>query len=409
MAGRSIFRETNLMILVAGQWVSVAGNNLFTLAVAWLVLAETHSRTALGLVSAVGALGMAAGLVSGVVADRWNRQRTMMWSDGVRAVVCAILAAAAWAGWAPAWLLAAGALALGLAGSVFGPAQAGVLPTLVAPERLAEANGVAQGAQGSAQLAGLALGGVALGIVGAAGAFAADAVSFVVSVVSVGLMRLPRTAAVPRGGASLAELRASLAEGYRHVGSSPALRRLTAVSLLLNLFLAPVNALDVAWVRQVLHQDAAVYGLFGAVLLAGLVIGAFALAAPLMRRVAFTPLAISCLTVAGAALAVFSRLPHVAPDLAMYGVFGLAIGVVQVLGETLVQRLVPNRLLGRVSGVVGAMASLAMPAGLAAAGIVASLMPLAQLFLAGGVLFALSSLLAIGVTWEEGVQQAAVS
>ena len=401
-ASAGIWRNRNLLILVGGQWVSQAGTQLFTMAVYWTVLSQTHSRSDLGFVGSLLSLAAIFGLVAGALVDRWDRRRTLIWVDSVRAVLAASLVAAALADRLPVFALVAVVLAMSIVGQFFYPAESALLPAVVAADDLVAANSLNQGASASAQLLGAALGGVILGLLGPTILFGFNALSFAVSVASLMLIRLavappPRVRAAGAGlGAAAASLWREIMEGQRLIWRDPFLRRALPVSVMVNFALAPITFLDVAWVRQVLHLGAVVYGLFGVAIVVGILIGS-ALASLVAPRVALPRLVMVLVAAAGLCVFGLSRLPVVAPDLAFLAAFGLFVGVLNTAVAAAMQRSVPDAVRGRVFGALSAFSNLAIPFGGLLAGIGAALVPLGALFAGAGLVLAATALLTIGM------------
>src|SRR5581483_8396694 len=121
--------------------------------------------------------------VAGVFVDRWNRKATMIAADLLRAGVIAGLLLVHGAG--EVWLI----FALGFAESVvsrfFFPARAAVLPLLVAPEQLPQANAAMGLIEPLSQLGGPALGGVLVAVWGPHGAALVDALSYLLSAAAI--------------------------------------------------------------------------------------------------------------------------------------------------------------------------------------------------------------------------------
>lgn len=386
----SIWRNRNFAILAAGQWVSQIGNTFYALAIYWFVIAATHSRADLGFVGAAsGATGI-LGLLSGVLVDRWDRRRTMVAADAARAVLSAALGTLAAVGYLPLWLLLSLVLCLSAVGTLFQPAQAALIPAVVEPGALAAANGVTQGLTASANLLGAVLGGALLGLLGPVVLFFTNAASFVGSVFSLGLLRLPQAAyRSPAEGRRLQSLLRESREGLQAIVRNSYLRRVIPTGIVVNFALMPLNVLDVAWVRQVLHLGALAYGLFGGAILVGILTGS-ALSGPALRLPARTVL-VAGVPISGLAVAALSRLPSLLPDLALLFVFGVIVAVINSAVITVVQRATPDELMGRVVATMIALISVANPLGALLAGWSASVAPLADVFLVGGVLMMLAT------------------
>jgi MFS transporter, DHA3 family, macrolide efflux protein len=379
----TIWRNRNLLTLVGGQWVSQIGNTLFTMAVYWTVLARTGSRADLGFVGSILALASVFGLVAGAFVDRWDRRRTMIWVDVGRTVLAFAL------------------LALALGSQFFYPAEASMLPAVVSGADLTAATSMNQSSMVMAQLVGASLGGAILGLLGPVILFGFNGVSFGVSVVTLVLLRVTAPPIAPRQAtagvaAAAGALWREIVQGQRTIWASPFLRRALPISCVVNFALAPINFLDVAWVRQVLHLGAFVYGLFGVAILVGMLAGS-ACASLVATRISLRVALAVGITAAGLCIVALSRLPLAVPDLLFLAGFGLAVGVVNTMVTASLQRAVPDRVRGRVFGTLSAFSNMAMPLGGLLTGIGATILPIGAIFAGAGVLLAASSLLIVGL------------
>jgi MFS family permease len=227
-------------LLFSGQAISVIGDALFPVALAFAVLELSGSASSLGLVLAAQALPLALfALVGGVVGDRLSRQKLMLASDLARAAVQAVAAALLIAGAAEIWHLAVLAALYGTAEAFFRPAAGGLVPRLVPDEHLLQANSLIAMSQSLGMVLGPALAGVLIALFGPGSAIAIDAASFLVSAACLWAMT-PRPGARvdvedETGAAFLAQLR----EGWREVTSRVWLRSFLVVLAAYHLIALP--------------------------------------------------------------------------------------------------------------------------------------------------------------------------
>lgn len=208
------------MLFQAGQLLSAAGSSLSTIAYPLLVLALTHSPAKAGLVSFVRLLpAPLLALPAGVVSDRFDRRRIMLWSDGVRALALASLAVVVWRH-AAFWPIPLLAFVEGAGEAFFGACLGGVLRSVVPPSQLPTAVSVQQGRTAVVGVGGPPAGG-ALFAVARALPFAVDAASYAFSFAAVAAMRTPFQQ--PRERRPL-RIRVDLAEGFRFLWTQPFLR-----------------------------------------------------------------------------------------------------------------------------------------------------------------------------------------
>ena len=210
-------RERDFALLWTGMTVSLLGDGIYLVAVAWQVYDLSNDPTALSLVGLSWTVGMVAFLLTGgIVSDRVERRRVMIGADLVRAGVLAAIAALALTGVIEVWHLVALVVLFGAGEAFFGPAFGALIPDVVSAERLVEANALDQLVrQAAARLAGPALGGFVVALVGAGSAFAIDAATFVVSAAFLVRMRPRERGEMAVRSTVLTELR----EGWTEVRS----------------------------------------------------------------------------------------------------------------------------------------------------------------------------------------------
>jgi MFS family permease len=212
LPGIGALRERQFRLLFIGQSVSILGDAMSGVALAFAVLEIGGSASQLGLVLAAGAVPFLLFLlVGGVVADRLPRRGVMLTADVVRMVTQATMAVLLIAGVAHIWELAALQALRGTASAFFGPASTGLIPQTVSPERLQEANALRGLASAASWIAGPAIAGVLVAGAGAGWALGADAATFAVSAALLAAMRLPVRERLP-AGRFLHDLRAGWVE-----------------------------------------------------------------------------------------------------------------------------------------------------------------------------------------------------
>jgi MFS family permease len=190
--------------------------------------------------------------VGGLASDRWRPWTVMMTSDAVRAVAVAALAVAATLGPARALVLVPIAVVLGAGEGLFLPGSYSIVPALLPGEDLQAGNALASGGNQLAMLAGPALGGVLVALVGPVPGFALDAVTFALSAAAlagVRATRRPAPAAVPSPAAApgpaaapaaVAPSPAAAAPGHGHSAVTPTVRKLLRSERVLQVLLLVV-------------------------------------------------------------------------------------------------------------------------------------------------------------------------
>ncbi|HEX6655842.1 MAG TPA: MFS transporter, partial [Candidatus Limnocylindria bacterium] len=207
--------ERQFRLLWIGQTGSAIGDSLVGVALAFAVLQLTGSAGDLGLVFAAFALPrVILTLVGGVWSDRLPRQQVMVACDLVRAGTQAVVSSLLITGNAQVWHLIVLALVMGGADAFFTPASTGLMPEIVSPGRVQQANALRSLSQSGAHIVGPLLSGVIVATIGTGWAFALDGLSFLVSAGFLLAMRVP-----PRVAPARRAFVTELAEGWREVVS----------------------------------------------------------------------------------------------------------------------------------------------------------------------------------------------
>jgi len=289
------------------------------------------------------------GLIAGVYADRWRRQRILVWSSVGRAASLGALPVL-WAfGALEVWTLVVLLLAFG-AFSVFGfAATQSLLPQLVPRDRLVEANARLDQSDAAARTVGPALGGGLVGLLGAPVAIAVDAVSYLAdAVLNAGL----RVDEKPADRTVQRHLRREIGEGLRWTYRHPTLTPLavsTHVWFVANA--AGFTALAVVALRE-MGLSAFVFGLLVAASGMASLVGATA-SPTVGRRLGTGPAIIATRTVHPIAWILVAAAPEIRAGVVLLGAAlvlqGLAMGVENANDTGYWQVVTPDRLLGRAN------------------------------------------------------------
>jgi MFS family permease len=208
-------RHRDFRLLWSGMCVSLMGDGIFLVAMAWQVYALSNAPTALALVGiAMTVPTIAFLLLGGVVSDRLDRRRVMLAADLTRGVAVALMAVLSMSGLLELWHVVALVAVYGAGAAFFGPAFDAIVPDVLPASELARANSLDQFVRPVAlRLAGPALGGLLIDAVGVGTAFAFDAASFAISAIALVCM----TTRTPLHAAERASVGADIRTGLRYV------------------------------------------------------------------------------------------------------------------------------------------------------------------------------------------------
>ena len=343
----SPLRHRDFRVLWTGMSVSLVGDGIFIVAMAWEAYSLWNSPYALALVGIGGTIPTVLFLLpGGVVSDRFDRRSVMLWADALRGLAVGALAVLAFASVLRLWELVALVGVYGIGTAFFTPAFDAIVPDLLPADDLAAANALDQFVRPIAfRLAGPAIGGV-LVAAGTGIAFTVDAATFAISGVAVLLMRRQ---AQPWHEEPAAAVTAAMAEGLRFVRQRVWLwGTLVSAAFAYLVFLGPTEVLLPYVVKNTLHASPTMLGL---VFAAG-GIGAIGAAVLMGHRrhprrdvtVMYATWTIATLAVVGYGLATAAWQLMIAC---------LAFNALETAGTivwaTMKQRHVPASMLGRVS------------------------------------------------------------
>jgi len=351
---RSLWRHGDFMKLWTGQTVSEFGSVVTRTALPFTAILTLHATAfEVGfLVASASTAVLLVGLFAGALVDRSRRRPLMIGSDVVRALLLLSIPAAAVAGTLRMELLYVVAFVEAALGSLFDVAYRTYLPSLLPQERLLEGNAKISMTGGIAEIGGPGLAGGLVQLITAPMAMLVDAISYVFSAITIGLIRAPEQHVEHVEGP--AGLRRQLAEGFAAVAHHPLLRPMALASVTGALF---GNFYYSLYGLFALNELGLSPFLLGIVVSAGGVgsLAASGIVGPLTRRFGYGP-TIVWTRVAAAVLSVLTPLaggpPFVAAGfLFIPQLFGDGLSTIGNIDQlTVRQQVTPRRLLGRVNG-----------------------------------------------------------
>ncbi|MFI6977485.1 MFS transporter [Embleya sp. NPDC050154] len=347
----SPWRIADFRTLFTAAALSELGTNMGYVAIPLIAVAALDASP--GQVGALAALGTVAflliGLPVGAWVDRMRRRRVMMFADLIRAALIASIPVAWWLDALTLPQLYAVVLLNGCATVFFDVGSQSFLPHLVGREALVSANAAMVSLMATANIAGRSAGGFLIQLVAAPAALVCTAVGYLAS--GLGLTRIRADGAPTTTGGPERRLRTEIADGLRHVGHTPELRALAATAALTNFGSQLVNVLlPVVFVRE-LGLPAGALGLYLALGGLGILVGARC-ARPISGRLGFgrtLGLAGLCLAPAGLLIPLLDRGPWLVVAGLGWFLATAKMGMDNVLGVSLRQRLTPDAMLGRMN------------------------------------------------------------
>ena len=341
-----LLRRRDFRRAYAAVAVSELGDAFQYVALMWFALVAAGPLGVIAVRLADSVPALLFGLHGGVAADRWDRRRVMIGADLVRGLVLVPVAVAGLTGHLPIAALVGAAFVLTAATSYFAPAYGALLPTLVDRRNVQQANGLVRASADALSVGGWALAALLLAFLPISAFFALNAASFFLSAVFLAGVAA-RGAPMHEEGAERPRIR----EGFAALRPRPVLAAsvavlAVAVTLSSGTWIVGVPEL----VRSTLGRGAGSFSLVAASYALGSICAGLALARHPIRRKARASMLAWMLYLPAYGLFAFAG----SLGVALAG--GFAAGVGQgsswVLINSAAQEEVPDRLLGRVTGLV---------------------------------------------------------
>ncbi|HEX8502581.1 MAG TPA: MFS transporter [Pyrinomonadaceae bacterium] len=359
----------NFRLFLAGAFLSNAGTWMQTVAQSWLVLQLTDSGTWLGVDTFVAtAPGLALTLVGGVIADKLDRKRLLIYTQALAGLSALVLALLIWSErirWrgearrpGDVWMVLVLTFVTGCCWALAGPSYQAITFDLVGREDVANAVALNSSQFQLARVVGPLLAALTMRLLGMSGCFLANGLSYVAIVVALSRVKFgpPGGArAAPAQGAAAAAGVASpgprsmwgdLVEAFLYVRVRPRVRVVLLCSTVVSLFGAPYLVLMPLLARNVYGWGEAGLSLLMGTAGAGALCGALVLAyLGDFRRKGL--LLLGSLFSGGACIAALGAASPAAAVPLLFGT-GMSMVCVFALGNTLLQQLVSDGMRGRV-------------------------------------------------------------
>ena len=339
-----LLAQRNARVYLAGQALSILGDSALWLAAAIWVKSLTGSSSAAGLVFFAFTLPQFAAPLAGLLVDRVRRRPLLIATNLV--IGAAVLLLLLVRGPEQVWLIYAVMVVYGASYSVLSSGQTALVPAMVPDEALPDMNAALQTVRQGLRLVSPLVGAGLFAWQGGGVVALLDAATFALAAASLLVIRVDEPAPAPREGHWLAEM----AAGIRHVRRTPVLVQMVVAAVLAMLLFGFGETIVFAVVDQGLHRPPTFVG----VLLTGQGVGAVVgglTAGLLLRRMGGGVLfgvALACAGACGLLLAI-PVLPVVAAAVVL---FGLSLPWLLVSVVTVLQRVTPSEVLGRVSSAV---------------------------------------------------------
>ena len=382
-------RSRNYRLFFSGQIISLIGTWMTRIATSWLVYRMTDSAVLLGVVGFASQIpSFLLGPIAGVWVDRWDRHRTLVWTQSLSMIQSFSLAALVLTGTAKIWEIILLALFQGVINAFDMPArQSFVIQMVDRREDLGNAIALHGSMVNSASLVGPAIAGVVIAAVGEGYCFLIDGISYIAVIISLLSMRIT----IPQARRPQREVMHELQEGWHYVRGSLPIRSILMNLGLVSMFGFPYSVLMPIFAAEVLHGGPNTLGF----LMAAVGVGALAGTASLTMRKSIVGLGrriVIATALAGAALIAFGWSHMLWLTVLILPFVGFGLMQQMAPSNTILQTIVDDEKRGRVMSFY-AMAFLGMvPFGSLLAGYLAARIGAPRTMMVNGAVCLIGSL-----------------
>jgi MFS family permease len=372
----------SLFVSNIGSWMQMTATN-------WLLYELTSSPLQLGLNGVFRAIpALTLGWISGTFADRYDRKRFMMLTQATLALITFMLGMLDYAGKIQAWQIYLFTFVSASVGAFDGPVRQALFPSLIPRAVLPNAVALNSLLWKGAALLGPTLGGIAISLMGTAGAFFANAASFLVVVFALLLMRAA-SAVHERRRDFIAETR----EGFSYILSQPIILGITVMEAFASIF-GIDHALLTILASDIFRVGASGFGFLQSARGLGAVIGSTFFITMGQRPGQGRILCVSALLY-GAGFALFGLAPSFSLALVLLAFVGATDTIWSAARGTILQMLTPERFRGRVMGVFQLSNRGLHPLGQLESGILVPLIGAREATVIGGAIVSLMTLVTV--------------
>ena len=352
------------MLLWSGQVVSTLGSTASSIVFPLLILALTNSPAAAGVAAALRAAPyLIFSLPVGALIDRWDRKRVMINCDVWRAIVILSVPVAVWWDALTIWQIYLVAFVEGSLFVFFNIAEVAALPRVVPAAQLPQAAAQNEAAFGAVHIVGPSIGTFLYQTLGKSAPFIADAISYVMSVVSLLLIKTEFRLAK---AAPSAPLRAEIVEGLRWLWHKPLIRYMAFLTGGLNLVNAAVPLIVIVLAKEMGARDVEI-GLIFSIGGIGGIIGSL-IGGQIQKRFSFGQVIIAVIWLEALLFPLYALVPHFILLGAIYALIYTMSPIYNVVQFSYRLSLIPDALQGRVNSTFRLMAFGFMPLGAAISG-----------------------------------------
>lgn len=356
----------NFILLLQGQLISIFGDTIYEMALRIWILAKTRSLTLMGIIMATSILPkIFISPFAGTFIDRHSRKKILIVSDVVSGITVCIIGIATIIGCVEIWMVILAGIIVGICGCFFNPTINSAIPDVVPKNSLLKANSALSSIGTMNNMAGYAFGGFLVQIIGAPILFLLNGVSFLLSAVAEGFVKIPRI----EPSIKKVTFREDMKAGFNYVKSNKGLRYLYITIAFLNFFASMSMTLTLPLFKMHKQLGVGLFGIAMAINTFGMLVGYSILAIKGLKKERQFFLFIISGILISFTMIIYSMTLNFTLIAILFFVDGVCLAWMGSLLQSSMQKFVPDNMRSKVFAFRNMLSSSLMPLGMILAGI----------------------------------------
>lgn len=385
-----IFKNKNFMIIWIAQFISKIGNEFHSIALMWYIMQLTGSTIQMGTSLIFSELPMIIlGAFAGVIADRYDRKKIIIICDFLSGLLVAAIFILTLKKTRNVAYLYGISFLISSVSAFFSPCYSALIPAVVKEEDLPSANSASQFSSGISSILGPAAAGILIYFIGIPGLFLVNSISFILACILESFIIVPKS---QKGNLTIKNFREDVKEGFLFsIKNKVLLNYIIVGGAVINFFAAPLSIFIPVFSKNILNGQSGSYGF----LLSSLAVGGTAASVICaLKGKKFNPFRMITLSLCfeGIFMCVFALSKNLIFSLISLFLLGSSFGFCSIYLSTVFQKLIPNKMMGRVSSLGNILCCISVPLGYFFGGIFADKYKVTNVILVYGILVFASAL-----------------
>ncbi len=393
--------ETQFKRKLVADVVSRFGDSLDAIAFSWMVYALTKSAALTATTFAVNILvSVLLSPFSAALITNWNKKNIMVIGDLLRGSLVLMTEFLFYLGYLQPWMIIVTTALNSTIESFRQPAGKAAFPFIVSKEKYTDALSLSSALMPLAELIGMALAGIIIGLIGVTGALLIDALTFLFSAVMIATLVIPKPTIKEKLHPYLA-FKKDTKEGFTYVASQKLILSICFAAAMINFTLTPIMALQTAYVAESLQLSALALSVMGIANGIGMVFGGLVVPKLVKIITRYQSLVMSLFGLC------FSMIMHNALPLfngfiwvglfLTYLILGLSAGIANTIVQVVFMERVEEAFLARATGIMTSLCMVTMPIASFLSAWLVRYLHITNVFLIFGILSLIGSIVIINM------------